>query len=1259
LLISGLCLLITATLSASPVLAEFDPTFLISDAEFEDATSMTVGQVQEFLDDRSGCLSNKALHETFAFSYEASACLYDYVLSNGELARSASPAEVIALSASDPGQPCAPGQNWINPKVLLATIQKETSLIDKPSNCTQSVLDKATGYSWFDRGGSNPKYKGLFNQVIATAFTLTQKYEGFKKKPVQDAITIDGMTFVPANAATAALYTYTPHVHGNENFVAIYEGYFGSGSPKRNREDLSACVVSGTGVTFIEETDGCVEQGGEHWWDADGSGGHSFYTYTTSADASDSYLKWYLDFPEAGDYEFEVLVPGISNLSKKASYKFWLPGEHWVTIDQAEHANGWASLGVFTVVEGSDKALRLNDNTGESYVGEGGTVLGFDALRITPSVGVGMDPNSIPVRTDDIGVEGGENSPSDSLETGAEEANSGCSALGSTNSPRGYGALLWLLVTGFFVVICRWRPGLSAFTVILPVLILGCAGASDNAVDAYAEKPIPEDEGFIVIGDKKMELVPAADQTWSDLPESYWAPTPVFGPDLPEKVNHAGYQTAVRDQVGQTCVDYAVVAGIEAVTYYESQKKVDISEAHLDAKSAAPTLEDTLLAAASTALTTEQYWPAGSTQPKDGWGNYQKYGIKTFHAIWDPTNIDALRAHLAEGNDVNVVLSLNCVQNAWKNTSKVEEPIAGKPGDWAHAVLLVGYEKILNGDNQERWFFRFKNSWGEEWGQGGYGWLSEDYIKKYVLQAAIVRTVLLPGESVVSCGDGVCSSGENCEDCLADCPCLPTQDCVLGQCVTSQQGCGDDKCNGSETKCSCPGDCGACTGCCSGTSCKSGTSNSACGKKGATCQACTGGDLCSSGYCGAECGDGECNGSETQCSCSADCGACTGCCNGSTCKSGTSSSACGKNGSACQTCAGGDLCKGGYCGADCGDAKCNGSETLCSCPVDCGSCSGCCSGSKCETGGSISACGKNGAACQTCLDGDLCSSGYCSAGCDDGLCNGTETKCSCPADCGACSGCCSDSTCMTGASNSACGKNGAACQTCLDGDLCSSGFCGTDCGDGQCNGAETKCSCPIDCGDCSGCCSGSICKAGTSNSACGKNALACQTCSGGELCSGGTCETVCNAENFWEPVVVSDTASAEGYVLGVQLGQGQDSDTGEPAPSLWIRVCKESGSFQFVVAMLMAETVKYYADPGVLVDTDLAEDPDNPGCTEWVKLGYTKNWTEGEKLGGWARVVSPSNCASSWDYECESPPAPGCGFCWRFDLSSMERTCLE
>ena len=52
-----------------------------------------------------------------------------------------------------------------------------------------------------------------------------------------------------------------------------------------------------------------------------------------------------------------------------------------------------------------------------------------------------------------------------------------------------------------------------------------------------------------------------------------------------------------------------------------------------------------------------------------------------------------------------------------------------------HAIVIVGYkESVSNG-----LLFLFKNSWGENWGDGGYGWLTERFIEKNIISALVME----------------------------------------------------------------------------------------------------------------------------------------------------------------------------------------------------------------------------------------------------------------------------------------------------------------------------------------------------------------------------------------------------------------------------------------------------------------------------------------------------------------------------------------
>lgn len=183
----------------------------------------------------------------------------------------------------------------INPQVLLATLQKEQSLVIGGVNfcnngdqnkyaaavgygCPDSgTVHNYTGVNLYQRNGvtvtstgstcvSSATKAGFSQQVIRGAWLLKfgqQRAEGnvnwavikgswdnsddpqtcyggpmtqgtFKRCPAGAAAYYDGYTTIDGtavhmdNGATAALYWYTPHFHGNQNFFNIFTGWFGS-----------------------------------------------------------------------------------------------------------------------------------------------------------------------------------------------------------------------------------------------------------------------------------------------------------------------------------------------------------------------------------------------------------------------------------------------------------------------------------------------------------------------------------------------------------------------------------------------------------------------------------------------------------------------------------------------------------------------------------------------------------------------------------------------------------------------------------------------------------------------------------------------------------------------------------------------------------------------------------------------------------------------------------------------------------------------
>ncbi len=165
-------------------------------------------------------------------------------------------------------------QIWsINPQVILATLQKEQSLITNP-NPSSIALRSAMGYDCPDSSACNSLYYGFANQVNMATYQFRYNYEALKGN--SSFVDIDGdvhgvgqyacngpthfynnalrpgntvtfkrntaisgtkdKTVKIANEATASLLCYTPHVgplsetgySGSDNFVYWFKQWFGS-----------------------------------------------------------------------------------------------------------------------------------------------------------------------------------------------------------------------------------------------------------------------------------------------------------------------------------------------------------------------------------------------------------------------------------------------------------------------------------------------------------------------------------------------------------------------------------------------------------------------------------------------------------------------------------------------------------------------------------------------------------------------------------------------------------------------------------------------------------------------------------------------------------------------------------------------------------------------------------------------------------------------------------------------------------------------
>jgi hypothetical protein len=139
-------------------------------------------------------------------------------------------------------------------------------------------------------------------------------------------------------------------------------------------------------------------------------------------------------------------------------------------------------------------------------------------------------------------------------------------------------------------------------------------------------------------------------------------------------------------------------------------------------------------------------------------------------------NGDSIAAYLATGADVWASMNIG---STWMS------PSGDTIADWTsaqieggHAILFAGY-RHKNGQRQ----FLVHNSWGKDWGDGGYAWISENALKEFIKHA---YKVVVTDTSAPPPPPSAPSAGGLTDD---DCGVTQLVDSVTGQCA---EMCPDD-----------------------------------------------------------------------------------------------------------------------------------------------------------------------------------------------------------------------------------------------------------------------------------------------------------------------------------------------------------------------------------------------------------------------------------------------------------------------------------
>jgi uncharacterized protein with LGFP repeats len=224
--------------------SDFQAGFIISDEKFFDSGSMSIAQIQDFLNGKVSTCHGTSMPCLKDYSQATNASAADAYCA-GLPAATMSSAEIIARV----GLSCG-----ISPKVLIVMLQKEQGLITSTAP-SSTQYRSAMGMGCPDTAACDTKYYGFANQVYSAA----RQMKIYIAKPAWYAYQLgwNNILYSPnaacgtesvniRNNATRVLYIYTPYTpnaaalanlyglgdscsaYGNRNFWRTYSDWFGS-----------------------------------------------------------------------------------------------------------------------------------------------------------------------------------------------------------------------------------------------------------------------------------------------------------------------------------------------------------------------------------------------------------------------------------------------------------------------------------------------------------------------------------------------------------------------------------------------------------------------------------------------------------------------------------------------------------------------------------------------------------------------------------------------------------------------------------------------------------------------------------------------------------------------------------------------------------------------------------------------------------------------------------------------------------------------
>ncbi len=341
--------------------SSFDPTRIIDDVVFYNKSSMSVQDIQNFLNSKvQVCDTNgtKSYAGTTRAAYSASkgkntifTCVKDYYENPTTHANNLNGAPIPsgAISAAQILYDAAQQYN-INPQTLIVIMQREQGLITDDWPWVSPQYDSAMGYGCPDNGPNHSivcsnQYFGFYNQVSKAAWQL-QRYATYPTEynyvpgsgnyvQWSPQPSCGGTVLNIQNQATASLYNYAPY---QPNAAALNAGY-GTG-------DACSAYANRNFWLYFSDWFGSV-----HAVNGNITLSHNLTTSTTTVTAGETVNAWY-EVSNSASYPIDAGGLGICARLNGAYYDFGF--SHHNTIP----ANGKLTLSYSKMIDNGG-ALNL------------------------------------------------------------------------------------------------------------------------------------------------------------------------------------------------------------------------------------------------------------------------------------------------------------------------------------------------------------------------------------------------------------------------------------------------------------------------------------------------------------------------------------------------------------------------------------------------------------------------------------------------------------------------------------------------------------------------------------------------------------------------------------------------------------------------------------------------------------------------------------------------------------------------------------